>query len=267
MHRLQGVGVRRTRRFSAGPGSAAGGSAPRGTRRSPSRPGRSSGGWPPSIRGWARNLASRPTAARPSSSRTVTFGSRAPPAWWAMSAWPSRSCWTNSSTTRRIALSSSAQLLLADLGQSVGCELQPDRRPDDATDQEQEDGRGRQDRASVPTQELPEPIGRRGGRRLDGLVGQVALRSAARGWPSGSAAIGPSPGTSSRSSPARRAPRRGASSARGRGFAAIDGSSSVDDRRMLGVGGSSSRIIRRSSQELAPPIRLRCSGVVPVSSS
>ena len=49
--------------------------------------------------------------------------------------------------------------------------------------------------------------------------------------------------------------------------AAIDGSSSVVESRVLGLGGSSSRINRRISRSAASFSRLRSSGVVPVSSS
>ena len=98
-------------------------------------------------------------------------------------------------------------------------------------------------------------------------AGSVRRRGPIR-WPSRIAAPGPSPAPSSRSSRARRAPAspagpaRSCAAPRSRPVASRDSES-----RALGRGGSSSRILRRTSEYAASRSLARSSGVLPVSSS
>ena len=141
---------------------------------------------------------------------------------------------------------------------------QADRRADDAGQQRDEDQRQGDDCPLVLPQELSQSIGstRRAG--LDRLVVQVVAGCRRRRrWPSRSGGCGPSPAPSSRSSPARRGPTRFSfGPARCCRLAAIEGSASLELSRVLGLGGSSSRMIRSISSNAAscsrfPPERRR----------
>ena len=132
----------------------------------------------------------------------------------------------------------------------------------------QREARGDRQRRPVLAGELPQPVAGRRRAGLDRLVVQVAARrpGPAR-WPSRTAASGPSPGTSSRSSRARRAPASTAAPARSSAPPRSTAGRPSRESRALGRGGSSSLIRRRISASAASRSRCRSSGVVPVSSS
>ena len=121
--------------------------------------------------------------------------------------------------------------------------------------------------AAVLAGELPQPVRRRRRARLHRVAVQVALdvpRQAVgrlvpprRSFSSAFITIQSRSPRTSRASRAGSVPRD----------AAIDAVSSVVASRVLGLGGSSSRIRRRTSVNAASRSRRRSSGVVPVSSS
>ena len=145
---------------------------------------------------------------------------------------------------------------------------QPPGRPGDAGKQCKQHETRRDHLALVPADELAQPVASAGRTGFNDLVGQVTLNVA--GQAVGRLVApgrGPSPAPSSRSSPARRAPASSAAPAPSAGRRPATAACRLELSRVLGRGGSSSRMIRRISSQAASLNRCFSSGVVPVSSS
>ena len=139
----------------------------------------------------------------------------------------------------------------------------PDRLPGADRGARDQGRRHQRPRSSAPPRcrraNLREPVpGRRRARLAPARRSGTAARRRRSRWPSRSAGCGPSPAPSSRSSPARRAPSRPSR----RGSALRLAETVVQRRRpsvlsrVLGLGGSSSRMIRRISSKAACRKRL-----------